>query len=89
VAEALRSMIALTDDWRGRTEQAWRRAGWRAMLRDRDGTLEELGRAIERRRFNAINLGADPMYDWLRDDPRFRALLGSIGLERFFPLSAQ
>ena len=81
----LRKALELTDDWRGRVEHAWRRAGWRALLKDHDGALEELERAYEARRFNAINLGADPMYDGIRRLPRFQALLERMDLARWYP----
>lgn len=79
-----RKVLELTDDWRGRIERAWLRAGWRAMLKDTDGALDELERAIEMRRPNAINFGADPMYDSIRQHPRFRKMLASIGLDSYF-----
>ena len=81
----LRKALELTDDWRGRVEHAWRRAGWRALLDDREGALDELERAYEARRFNAINLGADPMYDRIRPLPRFQSLLAHMDLARWFP----
>ncbi len=81
----LRKALELTDDWRGRIEHAWQRAGWRALLNDTDGALEELERAYEMRRFNAINLGADPVYDNIRSHPRFRKILAALGLDAWFP----
>jgi DNA-binding winged helix-turn-helix (wHTH) protein len=81
----LRKALELTGDWRGRVEHAWRRAGWRALLHDRDGAVEELERACENRRFNAINLGADPVYDDVRKLPRFQSLLARMDLTRWFP----
>ena len=80
----LRKALDLTDDWRGRIEQSWRRASWRALLHDTDGALDELERAIASRRLNAINLGADPVYDGVRAHPRFRELLDRVGLTSYF-----
>ncbi|HET9369692.1 MAG TPA: hypothetical protein VFO19_05570 [Vicinamibacterales bacterium] len=84
VDDALRMLLSLTDNLRGRVEHAWRRATWRALLGDTEGALDELERACEYRRFNAINLGADPAFDALRLHPRYRALLDRMRLSPYF-----
>jgi tetratricopeptide (TPR) repeat protein len=84
VDAGLRKALELTDDWRGRIEHSWRRAAWRALLDDGEGALEELERACEHRRLNAINFGADPVFDKLRSHPRFQQLLARTGLDGFF-----
>ena len=80
VEGGLRKLLAITDDWRGRIEQSWRRATWRALLGDFDGALEELAVAIKARRLNAPNFAVDPAFDTLRSQPRFRELLTEVGL---------
>jgi tetratricopeptide (TPR) repeat protein len=84
VEAGLRKALEFTDDWRGRIEHSWRRAAWRALLDDAEGAMEELERAADNRRLNAINLGADPVYDKIRSLPRFQRLLGAIGLDAWF-----
>jgi DNA-binding winged helix-turn-helix (wHTH) protein/Flp pilus assembly protein TadD len=81
VEAGLRLLLSITDDWRGRIEHAWRRAAWRALLNDRDGAIDELQRATDMRRFNAINIAADPVYDSLRCHPRYEKLVASMGLQ--------
>jgi tetratricopeptide (TPR) repeat protein len=76
----LRTLLSLTDDWRGRVEHSWRRGPWRAILGDTDGALEEVERAYEARRLNAIYLGVDPVYDRIRSHPRFQKVLTDMGL---------
>jgi hypothetical protein len=75
-------LLAITDDWRGRIEFSWRRAAWRLLLNDSEGALEELERAYEMRRFNAIYFGVDPVYDRLRQHPRFQKIVAGLGLAR-------
>jgi len=84
VEAGLRKALELTDDWRGRIEHSWRRASWRALLGDAEGAIDELERAYEHRRLNAINFGADPVYDKIRSHPRFQRLLHEIGLDVYF-----
>ena len=81
VEAGLRKALELTDDWRGRIEHSWRRASWRALLGDAEGAIDELERAVEHRRLNAVNFGADPVYDKIRSHPRFQKLLHGIGLD--------
>ena len=86
VEAGLRKALELTDDWRGRIEHSWRRASWRALLGDAEGAIDELERAVEHRRLNAVNFGADPVYDKIRSHPRFQKLLHEIGLDGYFDL---
>src|SRR5688572_29601044 len=76
----LRKLLEITDDWTSRTEQSWRRAPWRALLRDVEGALDELERAYEQRNFNLIYVAVDPVYDPIRAHPRFQQLLANMGL---------
>lgn len=39
-------------------------------------------RACEMRRLNAIYFAVDPVYDKLRDHPRFQGVLQKLGLDR-------
>lgn len=80
-AEAgLRKLLEITGDWHGRSEQSWRRAPWRALLNDADGALTELETAYELRNVNLLYVGADPVYDNVRDHPRFQKILRGMGL---------
>jgi tetratricopeptide (TPR) repeat protein len=77
----LRTLLEITGDWRGRVEQSWRRAPWRALLQDDEGALEELERAHQFRNVNLIYVGLDPVYDRIRSHPRFVKVLADMGLE--------
>ncbi len=50
-------------------------------LGDRDEAFRQLERAYAERSAGLIYLHLDPMYDSLRDDPRFGALVEKIGLQ--------
>jgi adenylate cyclase len=49
-------------------------------LGETDATLDWLQRAYDERDFRMIRLVVDPIWDGLRDDPRFSELLLRIGL---------
>jgi TolB-like protein len=51
------------------------------MLGDRDEAFRQLARAFEERSAGLIYLHLDPLYDSIREDPRFRALVEKIGLQ--------
>ena len=76
----LRRLLEVTGDWRSQKSQAWRRAPWRALLGDTEGALAELEAAYELRNVNLIYLGVDPVYDKIRDEPRFQRILRGMGL---------
>lgn len=46
-----------------------------------DQAFRELGRAFDDRSAGLIYLHLDPIYDPLREDPRFAALVARIGLQ--------
>ena len=48
---------------------------------DRDGYLDAIGRAVEIGEYATTNLAVWTFSDFVRDDPRFHALLERIGLE--------
>ena len=48
-------------------------------LGDMERALESLDRAIDDREARMIHLDADPLYDPIRSDPRFRTLLRRVG----------
>ncbi|HYN22315.1 MAG TPA: hypothetical protein VE078_15245, partial [Thermoanaerobaculia bacterium] len=50
------------------------------MLGDGDEAFRQLDRALEERSAGLIYLHLDPLYDPLRDDPRFGVLVEKIGL---------
>jgi adenylate cyclase len=76
----LRTLLDITGDWRGRSEQSWRRIAWRALLGDDEGALEELERAYALRNVNLMYLGVDPVYDRIRSHPRFQRVLTGMEL---------
>lgn len=49
-------------------------------LRDREQTLQYLQEAFEERFSWMVWLGSDPLFDWLRDEPRFQELLRGMRL---------
>ena len=51
------------------------------MLGDRDEAFRQLERAFEQRSAGMIYLHLDPLYDAIRDDPRFASLVEKIGLQ--------
>ncbi len=52
-----------------------------ALLGDKEGTLEDLERALFDPPFGTGNLVSDPEYDFIRDDPRFEALVKRYGAD--------
>ena len=51
------------------------------MLGDRDEAFRQLDRALAERSAGMIYLHLDPLYDSIREDPRFSALVEKIGLQ--------
>jgi serine/threonine-protein kinase len=51
-----------------------------AAIGDLDEAMAQLQRALEARSAGMIYLLVDPMYDPLRDDPRFREMVKKVGL---------
>jgi hypothetical protein len=49
---------------------------------DREGYLDAIGRAVEIGEFPTGNVAVWGFSDFVRDDPRFQALLKRIGLEK-------
>jgi hypothetical protein len=49
---------------------------------DTDKTLAWLERAVEGRCYGIVYLGINPIFDGVRSDPRFLALLGRMNLSR-------
>jgi DNA-binding winged helix-turn-helix (wHTH) protein/Tfp pilus assembly protein PilF len=80
----LRRLLARTDAWPGPVEQSWRRGPWRALLNQHDEALTELERALEYRNFNLIYVAVDPVFDSLREHPRFRRIVSTMGLDPWF-----
>lgn len=76
----LRELLVITGDWQARFAQSWRRAPWQALLGNADGALEELERAYQRRNYNLMYVAVDPVYDGIRNHPRFQAILHKMGL---------
>ena len=80
-AEARRVLEKLRSEGRANYLRAEFLAAAYGMLGDRDEAFRHLDRAIEQRSAGLIYLHLDPLYDPLRDDPRFGALVEKIGLQ--------
>ncbi len=55
-------------------------ATWYACAGENDRALEWLERAYEARDPNMVGIGGHPLFDSLRDDPRFQDLLRRMNL---------
>ena len=66
----------------GRYVSAYDVAAVYAGLGDRDQTVAWLQRAYSERSAMLINIGWDPRFDTLRQDPRFQAIVADIGLPK-------
>ncbi len=77
----LKTLLDITGDWRSHREQAWRRAPWRALLDDTEGALSELETAYALRNVNLLYIAIDPVYDKIRDHPRFQKIVDGMGLK--------
>ncbi len=64
----------------GQPPVSWQIAVLRLGLDDRDGSLEWLARAVARRGAGVIWVKVDPIWDPVRDDPRFAAILAAMNL---------
>ncbi|NUQ13038.1 MAG: hypothetical protein HUU26_12060 [Gemmatimonadaceae bacterium] len=64
--------------------RAWSYAVAYAALRDRDRTLVWLDSAFVGGGSNALRVPVDPQFDFLRDDPRYRAWEARVGLTSMF-----
>jgi hypothetical protein len=76
----LQTLLDVTGDWRSHREQAWRRAPWRALLDDTEGALAELETAYALRNVNLLYIAIDPVYDKIRQHPRFQKIVDGMGL---------
>ncbi len=65
---------------RGREIPAMSRAEVLSIAGKKELAIQELLRAFDRREPELLRIGQSPDYDILRSDPRFRNLLGKIGL---------
>lgn len=77
----LRGLLAIHDAMaRSRYNPAFNKALVYARLGDGERTLEWLEKSYQERFKYVIYLAGEPSFDFLRDDPRFQALLKKIGL---------
>lgn len=74
---AVEVVLAATD---GVPVRAYRRAHWRLALGDRLGALDELEAAHRVHTFDVMYIAVDPMFEPLREEPRFRKILGQMHL---------
>jgi TolB-like protein/class 3 adenylate cyclase len=80
-AEARRVLEELESEGRASYVRAEFLAAAYGVLGDRDEAFRQLDKALEQRSAGMIYLHLDPLYDSVRDDPRFRALVEKIGLQ--------
>jgi hypothetical protein len=80
-AEARRVLEELESEGQGSYVRAEFLAAAYGMLGDRDEAFRQLDLALEQRSAGLIYLHLDPLYDPLRDDPRFSVLVEKIGLQ--------
>jgi vacuolar-type H+-ATPase subunit E/Vma4 len=67
---------------RGAALSSWR-ARIHAALGERDEALDALESAYEEHDRSLFHVASDPLFDDVRSDPRFTALLGKMGLEKW------
>ncbi len=80
-AEARRVLEELQSEGQASYVRAEFLAAAYAMLGDRDEAFRQLDTALEQRSAGMIYLHLDPLYDSLREDPRFSALVQKVGLQ--------
>ena len=76
---ALRALLQITSGWNATAESS-RRAAWKALLGDGPGALDELETAKRSHNLGLIWVGVDPVYDFLREEPRFQRILEEMNL---------
>jgi DNA-binding winged helix-turn-helix (wHTH) protein/Tfp pilus assembly protein PilF len=77
----LRRLLDRTGVWPGPVEQSWRRGPWRMLLNEHEEALTELEHALEYRNVNLLYVAVDPVFDPLRENPRFRRIVAAMGLD--------
>ena len=80
-AEARRVLEELQSEGQASYVRAEFLAAAFGMLGDRDEAFRQLDRALEQRSAGMIYLHLDPLYDSIREDPRFSALVEKVGLQ--------
>lgn len=75
-------LLAETNDPMARERHAIERALWWLKLGEKEKALDELELVDRYRPFRSIYLKVDPAFRSLRGEPRFRAVLRTVGLER-------
>jgi serine/threonine-protein kinase len=80
-AEARRVLEELQSEGQDSYVRAEFLAAAHGMLGDRDEAFRQLDRALEQRSAGMIYLHLDPLYDSIRNDPRFTSLVETIGLQ--------
>lgn len=75
-------LLAMTAGTDAATMQAENRARWFMLLGQHDSAIKSLEVAANARLFDLLYLGVDPIYDPIRWDPRFQAILKTINPEK-------
>ncbi len=68
-----------------RKGQCYDRASLRAWAGEGPGAIDELGNVFEVHPYHSIYLGVDPIFASIRNDPKFRAIMHRIGLDKILP----
>ena len=80
-AEARRVLEELQSEGQASYVRAEFLAAAYGMLGDRDEAFRQLDQALEQRSAGMIYLHLDPLYDSIREDPRFAAVVEKVGLQ--------
>lgn len=77
LADGLRRMISINAD---NPTFSYERAFWHAVLGESNAALADLEIAVRRRPFQILFLNADPAFASLHGEPRFEAMLTTLGI---------
>lgn len=79
LAGSLGHLLKQTDGQQARPVHAYSRANWQMLLGRREEALSELESGLARTSFDMIYVAHDPIFDPLRGDARFEAVLQKMG----------
>ena len=79
--ESIRKIEEMKEQWKRENMHALPLAKVYAALSEEDLALDWLEKSLERREPNIVKLNVNPIFDGLRSNPRFKAILKKINLE--------